>query len=144
MRFLCIVKATPESEKGTLPSEKLLSEMGKFNEEMARAGVMLAGEGLQPSSKGARINFKGNQRTVTDGPFSETKELIAGFWIWKCKDMAEAIAWVKRCPNPMPGEDSDLEIRPVFEMEDFGDAMPQELRDRENEILRGIAPDRTN
>jgi len=103
-------------------------------------GILLAGEGLKPSSDGARVRFSGRDRSVTDGPFAETKELVAGFWLWQVRSMEEAIEWAKRCPNPMPGEDSDLEIRPVFEMEDFGDAMPQELRDRENEILRGISP----
>jgi hypothetical protein len=131
MRFMCIVKATPDSEKGTLPSEKLLTEMGKFNEEMARAGVMLAGEGLQPSSKGARINIKGSQRTVTDGPFSETKELIAGFWIIQVKSKEEAIEWMKRCPHPHPGVDTNIEIRQVFEMEDFGAEFTPEERERE-------------
>ena len=120
MRFMVIVKASKNSEAGVLPSEKLLAEMGKFNEELAKAGVMLAGEGLQASSKGARIRFSGEKRTVIDGPFAETKELIAGFWIWKCNSLPEAIEWVKRCPNPMPGEAAEIEIRQVFEAEDFG------------------------
>src|SRR4029434_11249478 len=113
MRFMVLVKANKDSEAGVLPDEKLLTEMGKFNEELVKAGIMLAGEGLQPSSKGARVKFSGDKRTVTDGPFAETKELIAGFWIWKCKDMAEAVAWVKRCPNPMPGDEPEVEIRRV-------------------------------
>ena len=144
MRVMVMVKATPNSEQGTLPTEELIREMTDYNEQLAKAGILLAGEGLKPSSEGARVRFSGRDRSVTDGPFAETKELVAGFWLWQVRSMEEAIEWAKRCPNPMPGEDSDLEIRPVFEMEDFGDAMPQELRDRENEILRGIAPDRTN
>jgi hypothetical protein len=121
MRFLCIVKATELSEKGLMPenAEKLFAEMGKFNEEMARAGVMLAGDGLKPSSQGARINFKGNQRSVTDGPFSETKELIAGFWIIQAKSLEEAVEWMKRSPHPHPGTDTNIEIRPFYEAEDF-------------------------
>ena len=140
MRVLVMVKATPNSEQGTLPTEELIREMTDYNEQLAKAGILLAGEGLKPSSEGARVRFSGRDRSVTDGPFAETKELVAGFWLWQVRSMEEAIEWAKRCPNPMPGEDSDLEIRPVFEMEDFGDAMPQELRDRENEILRGISP----
>src|SRR5918996_5660845 len=120
MRFMLIVKADKNSEAGVLPDEKMLSEMGKFNQEMIDAGILLAGEGLQPSSKGARVKFSGDKRTVTDGPFAETKELIAGFWLWQCKSREEAIEWVKRCPNPMPGEESEIEIRQVFEAEDFG------------------------
>lgn len=142
MRVMVMVKATPNSEQGTLPTEELIREMTEYNEQLAKAGILLAGEGLKPSSEGARVRFSGRDRSVTDGPFAETKELVAGFWLWQVRSMEEAIEWAKRCPNPMPGEDSDLEIRPVFEMEDFGDAMPQELRDRENEILRGIAPDK--
>jgi hypothetical protein len=118
MKVAVFVKATKESEAGQMPDEKLLTEMGRFNEELIKAGVMLAGEGLQPSSKGVRVLFNGDQRTVTDGPFTETRELVAGFWIWQVKSMAEAIEWVRRCPNPMPGE-STLEIRPLFEPEDF-------------------------
>ena len=140
MRVMVVVKATPNSEQGTLPTEELIREMTDYNEQLAKAGILLAGEGLKPSSEGARVRFSGRDRSVTDGPFAETKELVAGFWLWQVRSMEEAIEWAKRCPNPMPGEDSDLEIRPVFEMEDFGDAMPQELRDRENEILRGISP----
>ncbi|HEY5704181.1 MAG TPA: YciI family protein [Terrimicrobiaceae bacterium] len=116
---MVIVKATKSSEAGALPSEQLLAEMGKFNEDLAKAGVLLAGEGLQASSKGARVKFAGEKRTVIDGPFAETKELVAGFWLWKCASLHEAIEWVKRCPNPMPGEESDIEIRQVFEPEDF-------------------------
>ena len=119
MRFMIIVKATKNSEAGVLPSEKLLAEMGKYNEELAKAGVLLAGEGLQASSKGARVKFSEGKRTVIDGPFTETKELVAGFWIWKCKSLQEAIDWVKRCPNPMPGEEAEIEIRQVFELDDF-------------------------
>jgi hypothetical protein len=130
MRFMVMVKATMESESGALPSEKLLTEMGKYNEELVKAGVMLAGEGLQPSSKGARVRFSGSSRTVIDGPFAETKELIAGFWLWQVRSMDEAVEWVKRCPNPMPGE-SEIEIRPVFEASDFGAELTPELRENE-------------
>jgi hypothetical protein len=119
MRFMVIVKATKSSEAGVLPSEELLTEMGKFNEELVKAGVLLAAEGLQASSKGARVKFSGENRTVVDGPFIETKELIAGFWLWKCASLQEAIEWVKRCPNPMPREEAEIEIRQVFEPEDF-------------------------
>jgi hypothetical protein len=121
-----------------MPSEQLLSEMGKYNEELAKAGIMLAGEGLQPSSKGARVRFSGKQRTVIDGPFAETKELIAGFWLWQCKSLAEAIGWVKRCPNPMPNEDSEIEIRQVFEAEDFGAEFTPELREQEERLRAEI------
>jgi hypothetical protein len=133
MRFIVIVKATRSSEAGDLPTEELLDAMGKYNEELAKAGVMLAGEGLHPSSKGARVRFQGKERIVTDGPFAETKELIAGFWLWKCASLQEAIEWVKRCPNPMP-EESAIEIRQVFEAEDFGPALTPELREREERI----------
>jgi hypothetical protein len=133
MRFMIIVKATKDSEAGILPSEKLLTEMGTFNEELVKAGVILAGEGLQASSKGARVKFSGNTRTVTDGPFAETKELIAGFWIWQVKSKEEAIEWVKRCPNPMEGE-SEIEIRQVFEAEDFGAEFTPELREQEDRL----------
>ena len=122
MRFMVIVKASKNSEAGVLPSAQLLADMGKYNEELIKAGVMLAGEGLQASSKGARVKFDGDKRIVTDGPFAETKELVAGFWIWKCKSLQEAIEWVKRCPNPMPGEQAEIEIRQVFEAEDFAGA----------------------
>src|SRR5437868_7523729 len=134
MRFMIIVKATKDSEAGVMPSEELLTDMGKFNEELAKAGVMLAGEGLHPSSKGARVKFSGDKRTVIDGPFTETKELIAGFWLIQAKSKEEAIEWVKRVPNPMPGEESEIEIRQVFENEDFGDEFTPELRERENKI----------
>src|SRR5919106_2084198 len=134
MRFMVIVKADKDSEAGVLPTKELLAEMGKFNEELAKAGVMLAGEGLQASSKGARVRFSGDKRTVIDGPFAETKELIAGFWLWQCKSKEEAIEWVKRCPNPMPGEESEIEIRQVFEAEDFGDEFTPELREQEERL----------
>ncbi|MFC5568794.1 YciI family protein [Lysobacter yangpyeongensis] len=129
MRVLVIVKATPESEAGILPSEQLLADMGRFNEELVKAGVMLAGEGLHPSSRGKRIEFSatGGKRTVVDGPFSETKELVAGFWIWQVSSLEEAVEWVKRCPHPHPGQEGTIEIRPLFEAEDFGDAMTPEL-----------------
>src|SRR6187200_1794612 len=120
MRFMVMVKATKDSEAGVMPSEKLLTEMGKYNEELVKAGVMLAGEGLHPSSKGKRVNFSGGKKSVIDGPFAETKELIAGFWLWQVKSMEEAIECVRRCPDPMPGEEAVIEIRPVFEAEDFG------------------------
>ena len=119
MRFIVMVKATKNSEAGRLPTPELLAAMGKYNEELTKAGIMQAGEGLKPSSKGARVTFSGTKRAVTDGPFTETKELVAGFWLWKCQSLEEAIEWVKRCPNPMPGEDSDIEIRPLYEMEDL-------------------------
>jgi len=131
---MIIVKATKDSEAGVMPSEKLLTEMGKFNEELVKAGVMLAGEGLQPSSKGARVRFSGDKRTVIDGPFAETKELIAGFWLWQVKSKEEAIEWVKRCPNPMPGTESEIEIRQVFEAEDFGAEFTPELREQEERL----------
>ena len=134
MRFMIIVKATKNSEAGVLPDEKLLAAMMKYNEELVKAGVMLAGEGLQPSSKGARVKFSGSQRTVIDGPFAETKELIAGFWLWQCKSKEEAIEWIKRCPNPMPGEESEIEIRQVFEAEDFGAEFTPELREQEERL----------
>jgi len=134
MRFMIIVKATKNSEAGVMPSEQLLTEMGKFNEELMKAGVMLAGEGLQPSSKGARVRFSGSKRTVTDGPFTETKELIAGFWLWQCKSREEAIEWVKRCPHPMPGQESEIEIRQLLEAEDFGPEFTHELREQEDRL----------
>jgi hypothetical protein len=133
MRFMIIVKATKMSEEGELPDEKLLAAMGKFNEELAKAGVMLAGEGLQASAKGARVRFSGDKRTVIDGPFAETKELIAGFWIWKVKSKEEAIQWVKRCPNPFP-IDCEIEIRQIFEAEDFGTEFTPELREQEDRV----------
>lgn len=130
MRFMVMVRATKDSEAGVMPSRELLTEMGKFNEELAKAGVMLAGEGLQPSAKGARVKFSGSQRTVLDGPFAESKELIAGFWLWQCNSLEEAIEWVKRCPNPTCDE-GEIEIRQVFEPADFGDALTPELRRQE-------------
>ncbi|GAB3093167.1 YciI family protein [Lysobacter terrae] len=133
MRVLVIVKASNESEAGVMPTEQLLADMGKFNEELVKAGVMLAGEGLHPSSRGKRVAFSGSKRTVVDGPFSETKELVAGFWIWQVSSMEEAVEWVKRCPNPHPGE-STIEIRPLFEAEDFGDALTPELREQEQRL----------
>ena len=134
MRFMVMVKADKNSEAGVLPDEKLLAAMGKYNEEMAKAGVMLAGEGLHPSSRGARVRFSGNKRTVIDGPFAETKELVAGFWIIQTKSKEEAIEWVKRAPNPMPGE-SEIEIRQIFEMEDFGAEFTPELQEQERRIV---------
>ena len=133
MRFMVIVKASKESEAGILPTEQELAEMGNFNEELVKAGIMLAGEGLHPSSKGARVKFSGDKRTVVDGPFAETKELIAGYWLWKVNSKEEAIEWVKRCPNPFAG-DSEIEIRQVFEAEDFGDELTPELREQEDRI----------
>jgi hypothetical protein len=134
MRFMVIVKATKNSEAGVMPSEKLLREMGNFNEELVKAGVMLAGEGLHPSSKGARVKFSGGKRTVIDGPFAETKELIAGYWLWQVKSKEDAIEWVKRCPDPMPGEEAEIEIRQVFEAEDFGAEFTPELREQEERL----------
>src|SRR5947207_1934899 len=131
MRFMVMIKATKDSEAGKMPSQELLEAMGKYNEELVKAGVMQAGEGLQPSSKGARVKFVGDKRIVTDGPFAETKELIAGFWMWQCKSKQEAIEWAKRCPNPMPGQEGELEIRQVFEAEDFGKEFTPELRAQE-------------
>ena len=137
MRFMVIVKANKDSEAGVMPSQQLLSDMGKYNEELVRQGAMLAGEGLQRSSKGKRVRFSGTQRTVIDGPFAETKELVAGFWILKAASMDEVVALVKRAPNPHEGE-SELEIRPVFEAEDFGDALTPELRAQEERLRAGI------
>ena len=139
MRFMVIVKATKESEAGILPDAKLLTEMGKFNEELVKAGVMLAGEGLQSSAKSARVKFSGAKRTVIDGPFPETKELVAGFWLWQVKSKEEAIEWAKRCPNPSPGTESELEIRQVFEADDFGDALPAEVREQEERLRKQMA-----
>ena len=130
MRFMILIKATKDSEAGVMPDTQLLTDMGNFNEELVKAGVMLAGEGLHPSSKGARVRFSGTQRSVVNGPFPETNHLIAGFWIWKCNSLAEAIDWVKKCPNPMK-ETSDIEIRQIFEAEDFGAELTPELRDQE-------------
>ena len=138
MRFMVIVKATKESEAGVMPSEQMLAEMGKYNEELANAGVMLAGEGLHPSSRGKRVRFNGRQRTVIDGPFSETKELIAGFWLIQARSMDEAVEWVKRCPNPFEGE-SEIEIRQVFEADDFGQEFTPELREQEERLRAKLA-----
>ena len=138
MRVMVIVKATTNSEAGVLPDEKLLTAMGKYNEELVKAGVMLAGEGLHPSSRGKRVKFAGGKKTVIDGPFAETKELIAGFWLWQVKSMEEALEWLKRCPDPMPGEESIIEVRPVFEAEDFGKEFTPELRMQEEELRRTI------
>jgi hypothetical protein len=138
MRFMVIVKATADSEAGIMPGEQLLAAMGRYNEELVKAGVMQAGEGLHPSSKGARVRFSGKDRKVIDGPFAETKELVAGFWIWQCASLKEAIEWAKRCPNPMPG-DSELEIRQIFEAEDFGEAFTPELRDQEERLRAEVA-----
>ena len=133
MRVMVFVKATKDSEAGIMPSQQLLTDMGNFNEELVKAGIMLSGEGLKPSSQGVRVGFSGSNRTVTDGPFAETKELVAGFWMWKVNSMQEAIDWVKRCPNPMPGY-SEIEIRPVFEMDDFGPEFTPELREQEQRV----------
>jgi hypothetical protein len=140
MRFMVIVKATKESEAGAMPSTQLLTEMGKFNEELVKAGVMLAGDGLHPSSKGARVHFSGSKRTVVEGPFSETKELIAGYWLWQCQSKEEAIEWAKRCPNPAgDGIEGELEIRQVFEAEDFGTELTPELKEHEQRMRAQIA-----
>ena len=138
MRFMILVKATRDSEAGVMPSEQMLAEMGRFNEELVKAGVMQAGEGLQPSSKGARVRFSGAQRTVIDGPFAETKELVAGFWLWKCASLQEAIDWVKRCPT-VPGVETNIEIRQIFEAEDFGDEFTPEARAQEERLRAQIA-----
>ncbi len=140
MRFMVIVKATKESEAGAMPSTQLLTEMGKFNEELVKAGVMLAGDGLHPSSKGARVHFSGSKRTVVEGPFSETKELIAGYWLWQCQSKEEAIEWAKRCPNPAgDGIEGELEIRQLFEAEDFGTEFTPELKEHEQRMRAQIA-----
>lgn len=139
MRFMVMVKATKDSEAGIMPSEQLLAEMGKFNEELVNAGIMLSGDGLQSSSKGARVCFSGDKRIVIDGPFAETKELVAGFWMWKCKSLQEAIDWVKRCPSPHPGQECEIEIRQVFEMEDFGPEMTPELCAQEKQLTKRLA-----
>jgi hypothetical protein len=137
MKFMVMVKATKDSEAGQMPDEKRLAAMGAYNEELVNAGILLAGEGLHPSSKGARVRFSGTKRTVIDGPFAETKELVAGFWIWQVKSKEEAIEWVKRCPNPMPG-DSEIEIRQIFSAEDFGPALTPELQAQEKRLEKGI------
>ncbi len=138
MRFMVMVKADANSEAGVMPSEELLAAMGRYNEELVKAGVMLGGEGLHPSSRGVRVRFSGQDRTVIDGPFTETKELVAGYWLWQCASMAEAVEWVKRCPNPMLG-DSEIEIRRIFEAEDFGEAFTPELREQEERLRQQIA-----
>ncbi len=138
MRFMVIVKASKGSEAGVMPNQKLLAEMGKFNEELVKAGVLLAGEGLHPTSRGKRVKFSGAKRTVVDGPFTETKELIAGFWLWQVRSLEEAIEWVKRCPNPHEGE-SEIEIRQVFEAEDFGAEFTPELREKEERLRAQVA-----
>lgn len=134
MRFMILVKASADSEAGVMPSEELLTAMGNFNEELAKAGILVEADGLHPSSKGARVRFSGDKRTVTDGPFIETKELVAGYWIWDVKSKEEAIEWVKRCPNPMPGTDSDIEIRQIFSAEDFGPELTPQAREQEERI----------
>jgi hypothetical protein len=138
MRFMVMVKANKDTEAGVMPSQDLLTEMGNYNDQLVKAGIMQAGEGLHPSSKGARINFSGNKRTVTDGPFAETKELVAGFWLWQCKSLAEAIDWAKRCPNPT-GAEGQLEIRQIFEAEDFGAEFTPELREQEERQREAMA-----
>ena len=136
MKVMVIVKATKNSEAGAMPSEQLLAEMGKYNEELVKAGIMLAGDGLHPSRSGKRIRFSAGKRTVVDGPFTETKELIAGYWIWQVRSMEEAVEWARRCPDPMPGEDAELELRPIFEAEDFGEQFTPELRAQEERIRK--------
>lgn len=143
MRFAILIKATPTSEAGGIPDQKLLEDMGKFNEDLVAAGIMLSGEGLQSSSKGARVRFSGDKRTVIDGPFAETKELVAGFWIWQCKSLDEAITWVKRCPNPF-NEESEIEIRQIFELEDFGPELTPELRESEERLRVELASRKPN
>lgn len=138
MRCMILIKATAETEAGVMPSEQLLADMGRYNEELVKAGIMLAGEGLHPSARSARVRFDGNKRSVVDGPFAETKELIAGFWLWQVRDLDEAIEWVKRCPNPT-GAQSEIEIRPVFEAEDFGAEFTPELREQEDRLRAEIA-----
>jgi len=134
MRVMVIIKATSNSEAGVMPDEKLLDAMGKYNEELVKAGVMLAGDGLKPSREAKRVRFSGGKKTVVDGPFAETKELIAGYWIWQVKSMDEALEWARRCPDPMPGEETEMDIRPVFEADDFGEELTPELRAREEEL----------
>jgi len=142
MRVMVMVKATKNSEAGVMPSEKLLTDMGKFNEQLVKAGIMLAGDGLRPSSKGKRVRFSAGKRTVIDGPFAETKELVAGYWIWQVKSIEEAIEWVRRCPDPMPGEESEIEIRPLFEAEDFGKEFTPELRAQAERVYAEVSRQR--
>lgn len=140
MRFMVMVKATKDSEAGVMPDPSLFEEMNRFNEQLVEAGIMQAGEGLHPSSRGARVKFSAdNKRTVVDGPFAETKELVAGFWLWKCKSRDEAIAWARRCPSPFPGQECEIEIRQVYEAEDFGDALPAEVREKEERLRERAA-----
>jgi hypothetical protein len=138
MKVMVMVKATKNTEAGVLPTEKLVSDMGKFNEELVKAGILLAGDGLQPSSKGKRLRFAGGKRTVLDGPFAETKELVAGYWLWEVRSLDEAVEWARRCPDPTPGEESELEIRPLYELDDFGPAFTPELRAREERLRREL------
>ncbi len=138
MKFMVLVKATKNSEAGMMPSQELLAAMMQYNQALVDAGILLAGEGLQPSSKGVRVRFSGSKRLVTGGPFTETNELVAGYWLWQCRSMEEAIEWVKRCPNPMPGEESEIEIRPLFEAEDFGAEFTPELRKQEERMREQI------
>ena len=138
MRVMVIVKATKNSEAGVMPSQQLLADMGRFNEELVSAGMMVAGEGLHPSSKGKRVRFSGGNRTVIDGPFAETKELVAGYWIWQVSSMEEAVDWVRRCPDPMPGEEAEIEVRPLFEADDFGEEFTPELRAQEERLRAEI------
>ena len=138
MRVMVIIKATENSEKGAPPTEELITAMGAFNEELVKAGVMLAGDGLRPSREGKRVRFGAGKKTVIDGPFAETKELIAGFWIWQVRSMEEALEWVRRCPDPMPGEESDVEIRPLYEIEDFAEALTPELREQDARLRKEI------
>ena len=138
MRIMVLVKATKDSEAGMMPTTELFEAMGKFNEQLVKAGIMLAGDGLKPSSQGKRVAFDGSRRTVIDGPFAETRELVAGYWLWEVKDMAEAVEWVKRCPNPMPGP-SEIEIRPLYEIADFGDAVTPELARQEEQLREKVA-----
>jgi hypothetical protein len=138
MRVMVIVKASKNSEAGVMPSQRLLAEMGRFNEELVGAGIMVAGEGLHPSSKGKRVRFSGGNRTVIDGPFAETKELVAGYWIWQVSSMEEALDWVRRCPDPMPGEEAEIEVRPLFEADDFGEEFTPELREQEERLRAEI------
>ena len=144
MRVMVMVKATKNSEAGVMPNETLLASMGKFNEELVKAGVMLAGEGLHPSSKGKRVVFSGGKKRVLDGPFAETKELVAGFWLWQVKSLDEALEWARRCPDPMPGEEAQLEIRPVFDAEDFGKEFTPELRAQEERLRADLERQRTS